>query len=59
MVTELRRAGVLLNQSVRILAAWKRSAPEDKKDAWERWRLATIDLRAQLDKWVANLVQQK
>jgi ABC-type antimicrobial peptide transport system permease subunit len=45
-VSQLRRLGVNLNQAVRVLAQWKRTAPEDKKATWETVRVGYSDLRS-------------
>jgi hypothetical protein len=57
-VMQLRRIGTNLNQSVRIIAAWKRSAKEDRKEHWERWRLTAAELRTLCDALVRRLAER-
>jgi uncharacterized protein YukE len=56
-VGQLRRIGVNLNQSLRIISAWKRSAAEEKKAGWQRWQETTEDLRSLVATLAAQLVQ--
>jgi hypothetical protein len=58
-VGQLRKLGVLLNQSVRLMAAWKRAAAEDKKNGWRRWQETTVDLRTMVADLAARLAGAK
>jgi len=57
-VGQLRRIGVNLNQSVRLMAAWRRAAAAEKKDAWKRWQETAEELRTMVAELATKLVQQ-
>ena len=48
-ITELRRIGVNLNQSVSHFNRWSKVAKEDKSAQWENWKKNIIALTHNLD----------
>jgi len=56
-VGQLRRIGVNLNQSVRLMAAWRRAAAEQKREGWKRYQESAEELRTLVAALAAILVQ--
>ena len=45
-----------LNQAQRMIATWRRTAPEEKKAAWATHRASVLELRSMVDALARRLV---
>lgn len=54
-VSELRRIGVNLNQTTKMLTAWRTLSEDDKRTAWTRHRDTVVRLREHVDELARRL----